>query len=306
MKKCCLIPVLLLIVSRSFAQVDIDKTVLVDGLQREYSIHLPPAYDSAQKLPVIFALHGGGGNYRQVVKFYKLNAPADKKGFIVVYPNAINKAWNMPGIASRVKDLDTTVDDVHFIYELMDTLIKNYKGDPKRMFTTGISRGGMLSLYLADKLSDRIAGIAPVCASISQSITKDYTFKHPTPVLLINGTADPLVKYNGGVGEFNRANEGNDNAIMLPAEQLVNKIVQLDNCDTNAVVTNMPDNDPGDGCTETESVYTGKAIVDFIAITNGGHAWPGGSQYLPKIFIGKVCRDFSAAEKITDFFAGIK
>jgi len=33
-----------------------------------------------------------------------------------------------------------------------------------------------------------------------------------------------------------------------------------------------------------------------------GHTWPGGSQYLPKMAIGGVCRDFDATRAIWDFF----
>jgi polyhydroxybutyrate depolymerase len=296
----------LLIFTKSFAQQDIDKTIMVDGVERMYSIHLPPAFDSSRKLPVIFAFHGGGGNYKQTVGFYKFNEIADAKGFIMVYPNAINKAWDMPGISSRVKRLDTTIDDVKFVSLLIDTLTLHYKANKKRIFATGISRGGMFSLYLADKLSDRIAGIAPVCASISQTVATDYIFGRPIPVLLINGTSDPLVKYNGGTGEFNKANEGNEDADMLPTEDLVKKIIQLNHCNSTPIVTNLPDINTKDGCTATESIYSGNNVVlDFIKVINGGHTWPGGSQYLPKIFIGRVCRDFNAAEKIISFFSGI-
>jgi polyhydroxybutyrate depolymerase len=297
----------LLTFTRTFAQEDIDKTMLVDGVQREYTIHLPPSFDTTrQQLPVIFAMHGGGGNYKQTVSFYKFNDLADYTGFIMVYPNAINKAWNMPGIGSRVKTLDTTVDDVHFISMLIDSLITGYKADPKRIFSTGISRGGMFSLYLAAKLSDRIAGIAPVCASISKTVAADYTFDHLMPVLLINGTDDPLVKYNGGPGEFNKANEENPDAYMLPTEDLVKKIVQLDRCDSNSIVHTLRNTNKKDGCIATETIYSGRVTVDFISVINGGHTWPGGSQYLPKLFIGRVCKDFSATEKIISFFLAIK
>ncbi|HYM94401.1 MAG TPA: hypothetical protein VET23_09705 [Chitinophagaceae bacterium] len=42
--------------------------------------------------------------------------------------------------------------------------------------------------------------------------------------------------------------------------------------------------------------------VELIKIINGGHALPGGSQYLPRFLIGKVCRDFIANEIIWNFF----
>ena len=101
------------------------------------------------------------------------------------------------------KKIDNSVDDVAFISTLPDNLIADYQVDSKRVFCTGISRGGIFSLYLAWQLSERIAAIAPVCASIPDAIAGDYSFKHPTPVLLINGTEDPLINYNGGAGKMN-------------------------------------------------------------------------------------------------------
>ncbi len=292
----------------SFAQSrDIDKTIIVDGRERQYLVHLPPSFNNSKKLPIIFGLHGGGGTYKNTIRFYNLNSLADKNGFIIVYPNAVNKAWTMPGITSRVKNIDNGVDDVKFISVLLDSLIANYKVDSNRVFCTGISRGGMFSFYLAYKLSNRITAIAPVCGGISQTIAGDYSFQHPIPALIINGTNDPLVRYNGGAGKFNKRNAENEDADMLPTEELVEKIVKLNNCASNPVVTKIPDIDETDGCNAVDNIYTCKNVrVEFIKVVNGGHTWPGGSQYLPKFIIGKVCRDFSASEKIFDFFMKVK
>jgi polyhydroxybutyrate depolymerase len=292
----------------SFAQSqDLDRSILVDGRERQYLIHLPPGFARAKSLPLIFALHGGGGNYKNTIRFYGFDKGADQNNFIIVYPNAVNKAWSMPGITSRVKDLDKSVDDVKFISVLLDTLIAEYKADPKHVFCSGISRGGMMSFYLAYKLSDRIAGIAPVCGGISAAISASYSFAHPMPVLMINGTEDHLVSYSGGAGSLNKRNEGSAEADMLPTEDLLAKIVGLNHCDQAPVVTRLDDLDPGDGCTAVDYLYTCKDIpVEFIKEIGAGHTWPGGSQYLPKFIVGRVCRDFSATEKIFDFFKKLK
>ncbi len=286
---------------------NLDKTIIVDGRERQYLIHLPASFTSADKLPLILALHGGGGTYKNTIKFYGFDKLADKYNFIIVYPNAVNKAWSMPGISSRVKNLDKTVDDIKFISILLDSLVANYKVDSKRIFCSGISRGGMFSFYLAYQLGNRIAGIAPVCGGISQTVAANYSFKKPMPVLMINGTEDPLVRYNGGAGKFNKRNAESEDADMLPSEDLLAKIVKLNNCNEKPVVTNIPDTDPNDGCNAVDYIYSCNNIpVEFIKEIGAGHTWPGGSQYLPKFIIGSVCRDFSASEKIFEFFMKIK
>jgi len=286
--------------------VDLAKKITVDGLEREYLIHLPPGYAPNISLPVIFALHGGGGNYENTIALYNLNVPADQHNFIVVYPNALNKSWSMKGVGSFVKENRQDIDDVKFISILMDTLVTYYHADPSSFFCTGLSRGGIFSLFLADKLSSRIKAIAPVCASIPQSIIGDYSFQHPTPVLLINGTEDPLIPFEGGHGP-GRASKQNEENHFIPTHELVHKIKTLNHCPELSVAHHMPNQEEPDVCTAVKTSYdcSGTPFV-FIKIMNGGHTWPGGRQYLPKAIIGNVCNDFKAEEEIVNFFLSVR
>ena len=47
------------------------------------------------------------------------------------------------------------------------------------------------------------------------------------------------------------------------------------------------------------------AKVVLIAVTNGGHTWPGGRQYLGERVVGKTAKDFDASEEIWKFFKGL-
>jgi len=286
-----------------FAQTNIDKTIMVDGKKRNYIIHLPTNYQSLKNIPVIIALHGSGGKSEGTQKLYQLDPLADKYGYIVLYPQAIYKNWNIPGIPAANGKVDSSANDVQFISALIDSTLKFYNGDSMRVFLTGISRGGKFSLYLAYELNKRIRAIAPVCASIPGDMKAGYHFDKPIPVLLINGTEDPLVSYNGGYGKLNVGDRKGPGFDVLPTEELVTKLTAMNGCDSTAVVTNMPDNAPGDGCTAIKYYYKStKAPVEFIKIIGGGHTWPGGFQYLPKFVIGNVCKDFSAADEIFNFF----
>ena len=285
---------------------DINKTLSFGGRERNYILHLPPGWQINRSYPVLFAFHGGGGTARQSARFYHLDELADQHGFIVVYPDAINKAWNIPGLTSRAPHLDTTVDDRGFISLLMDTLVASYAADPHQFFLTGISRGGMFSFYLASALNERVAGIAPVCAGISRTLALTYHFNKPVPVLMINGTGDPLIRYEGGYGSFNQKNLGNEDADLLPAEELLELIAKQNHCSGEPQSRAIPNTVRYDGCTALAYSYPCEgAHLQFIKVINGGHTWPGGSQYLPKAIVGKVCRDFKAEEKIFSFFLGL-
>ena len=139
---------------------DIDGRFTVDGIAREYILHLPKNYGS-ELLPLVMVFHGGGGTADQIKDHTKFNKLADKENFIVVYPNSVDKNWSDGRIGDK---LPMDRDDVKFISTMLDTLIANYKIRSGRVFATGISNGGFFSFYLANKLSSRILAIAPVAA----------------------------------------------------------------------------------------------------------------------------------------------
>jgi polyhydroxybutyrate depolymerase len=69
----------------------------------------------------------------------------------------------------------------------------------------------------------------------------------------------------------------------------------------------MDDKEDDDCKAEKETYYkceSGTKVV-LITIKGGGHTWPGATQYLPKILIGPVCKDFNATEVIWDFFKSL-
>jgi poly(3-hydroxybutyrate) depolymerase len=42
-------------------------------------------------MPLVFVLHGGGGNMQQAVKYTPFHTLAATEGFIVCYPSAVKK-----------------------------------------------------------------------------------------------------------------------------------------------------------------------------------------------------------------------
>jgi polyhydroxybutyrate depolymerase len=127
---------------------------IIDGrLQRNFILHLPPRYDSQKDLPLVLAFHGGGGSAQQLLDSCGLAAKADKEGFILVAPNGTGifrkrlLTWNVGfgfGYAMR-----SHIDDIGFVHKLIEKLEGALRIDPKRIFATGISNGGILCHFLA-------------------------------------------------------------------------------------------------------------------------------------------------------------
>ncbi len=86
---------------------------------------------------------------------------ADQEGFAVVYPIGVNRGWN-DGRSNTVRyDAGKAPDDVAFFDALLDVLIEQAVADPSRIYVTGPSNGGMMTMRLMCDRSERIAGAAP-------------------------------------------------------------------------------------------------------------------------------------------------
>ena len=72
-------------------------------------------------------------------------------------------------------------------------------------------------------------------------------------------------------------------------------------------VEEIDDKEDDDCKAEKETYYKcadGTKVI-LVTVKGGGHTWPGASQYLPKIIVGNVCKDFSATEMIWEFFKSL-
>src|SRR5258708_4569834 len=142
------------------------RTLLVNGSQRSYRIHLPTGYSQLTTLPLVIALHGGGGNPEQFAKDTGFDQKADAEGFIVVYPRGIGllPTWN--AIHCCGPAFNNKIDAVGVMRALIDELIGSQHVDPKRVYVTGHSNGGMLSYRLGAELSDKMAAISGSAGTI--------------------------------------------------------------------------------------------------------------------------------------------
>jgi len=286
--------------STSFSP-DCSSNIQINGLDRHYFVHLPPNFNKDKSWPLVFCLHGGGGEGKGINGLTGYNAVADSQGFIVVYPDAIEHNWNDGRGDLMVRSHIENIDDVAFISALIDKLAGEYNIDRKMVYATGISNGALMSHRLGCELADKIAAIAPVAGNIPEKMAPIWTSSRPMPVLIINGTDDPLVPWDGGyITAF-----GQKRGRVLSVADTVKFWAGKNGCSALPETVQLPDVSSMDGTTVTRESYSGcrnNADVLLYAVKGGGHTWPGGFQYLPAAIVGKTCRDFNASEVIWEFF----
>ncbi len=276
----------------SFLPGDQQGEIIYQGQRRHFLVHIPEDYSGQKGLPLVIALHGGGGNPKAMAKLTGFSLLADEEGFVVVYPQAVNRHWNDGRGVKRFRSHREEIDDVGFISALIDTMVTRLAVDPERIYATGISNGGMMSLRLGCELSSRLAAIAAVAASMPEKLAKKVVPQAPLSVLLINGTQDPIVPYEGGgVGLF--AKRGR----VLPVEKTVEFWVLFNRCKENPSDTLVADK-------VRRTVFAGGAEgteVVLYTIADGGHIWPGGARRHHRF--GSYFGEINATRLIWDFFS---
>ena len=277
-------------------------SLTVEGNTRSFIVYLPKGYNNAGKMPMIFAIHGGSGTPEGMINIANFKAIADRDKVVLVYPSGIQNNWN-DGRPTTPNQLG--INDVSFFNQMCDYMINNYSVDGTKIYATGISNGGFMSSRLGCELSNRIAAIAVVAATMeATTIAPSCNPGRPVPVIYIHGTTDPLVPFTGG----QMTAGGTAGGSILSHFQALDKWATINSCNSIPTITDLPDV-ANDGTTIKQRVYSGgingSEVVSYV-ISNGGHTWPQGYQYLNEAIIGKTSQDINACEVIWTFFQRFK
>lgn len=272
----------------------------IDGNPRSFIVYLPTGYNNAGKMPMIFAIHGGSGTPEGMINIANFKTIADRDKVVLVYPAGIQNNLN-DGRPTTPNQLG--INDVSFFNQMCDYMIVNNSVDGTKIYATGISNGGFMSSRLGCELSNRIAAIAVVAATIeANTIAPNCNPGRPVPAIYIHGTADNIAPFTGGTSTVGAG------GTVLSHFQSIDKWVTINGCNPTPTITDLPDIS-NDGTTIKQRVYSGGTngsdVVSYVVL-NGGHTWPQGLQYLPESIIGKTSQDLNANEVIWTFFKRFK
>jgi polyhydroxybutyrate depolymerase len=265
-------------------------TVTTDQGPRDALVHVPKRYRPRAGSSLVLDLHHYNGTPEIERALTGTTALSDERGFLLVYPAGIGGAWNAGKCCGQPWLND--IDDVGFIRDLIDAVVDEYCVDPRRVYVTGMSNGGLMAHRLGQELSDRIAAIAPV-AAVSHVAAPSQPVE-PVSVLHVHGTADDIIPYEGGQSQLPFPIDGD-----LLFESVSDSMARwraANGCTEQSHHTYVKENTT---CTAW-SHCSGGAEVELCAVSGGGHTWPGGGDLSP--IFGYKDTDFHAAERIIDFF----
>jgi len=158
----------------------------------KYRVWLPHRYTKLHHWPVVLYLHGSGERGSDNVRQVSIGlAPAlerygERYKAIVVFPQAeYGHEW--------YGDMELMA-----LAELQD-VIREFHGDQRRIYLTGISMGGAGAWYMA-RHNRKWAALVPVCGEVARHPDDPFPSDPPPDIALITGSRDPYATLAAQIG----------------------------------------------------------------------------------------------------------
>ena len=276
------------------------------GLARSYLVRVPPGAAAKQPLPVVVNFHGGGGNAKTQKWYSRMDAAADRHGFIAVYPNGSGgvgdrfHTWNAGNCCGWA--VLHRIDDVGFTLAVLDDLARRTALDPARIYATGLSNGSMMAYRIAAEASERIAAVAGVAGAMT---LPTFAPKLPMPVLHIHSVDDERARYDGGLGP---AFPMTDTRVFhASVTDMLTKWLEHNRCpaERSAALPIVGSSaDAGHTATRfTWSPCRAGSEVMLLRLAGPGHVWPGGQRDFLPALLGTSSAVIDANEEMWRFFS---
>lgn len=241
---------------------------------RDYHGYVPSSYRAGTPMPLLVALHGCTENDVGFDLLSGWSAEAERRGFIVVFPDQsslVNPAtcWNWYLETNQHRGFGEPA----IIAGITARMRSQYTVDPKRIYTTGVSAGGVMTNIMAVTYPDVFAATSVMagceydCDVLQLQTAQESGRKalremgsraRPVPAIVFQGTADLVVP---------------PSTAYRVAEQWT--VV----AGTDAVADTVVRGQVPGGRTYTHLTYrtaTGQPLIEQYMIDGAGHAYPGG------------------------------
>lgn len=257
------------------------ETIAVDGMDRTYTAVVPANVEPGA--PLFVALHGNNmdaAGMREATG-YQLDALAVEHGFVVVYGQGYENSWhdcrNSTPYTARLEN----IDDVTYLETVVADVVAEFELDASRVFGLGYSNGAHMLYRMAAESAGTFAGIEVNAANYSAPETYACEpLTEPVPVILVEGTADPLNPYEGGKAGF----AGQDLGYVLSAQDSALMLAELNGV-ADDVATSVVGGAEGEAGAVTLTAYGADTATPVLLYTveGGGHVVANPVTSLPRL-----------------------
>lgn len=297
------------------ARISPDSVTTADG-QRAFLLAQPDRSPAGPR-PLVLVLHGHGGSAAQALGQKAGASPlaawlpiADREGVYIAALDGSKAGDGKAGWNDCRRDApgNPPVDDVAFAREVVQKLVADGRVDPQRVYAMGMSNGAMMTYRLAQEITPPLAGFVAVSGLMASDngCAPTRQPRQKVPAMVITGTEDPLVPYNGGQVRFGSAQRGGVlgaeataqalrrmNQNTAPAQRTVFGVAQQRDSSWVERLDFGAANDPG--------------RVALLTVHGGGHIEPSIGQQYRRFYerlVGRQNHDIESAEVAWQFFSG--
>ena len=190
------------------------RTINVDGKTRRYRLYVPASVEGHENVPVVFSLHGRGGNDSPNSEKPLFTSLADKERFIVVYPQGRDAekdkadypgddwkagfdgttGWEATGKENAdTKFIKALVDKIQDDYKTRNASNSNISVDPKKFYLCGFSMGGMMTYACAKVLNGTFAAYGSCSGYPLNEFHMNLATEKPIPFIHLHGNHDQIL-----------------------------------------------------------------------------------------------------------------
>ncbi len=210
-------------------------------------------------------------------------------GALIVYPDALDQKWALDQGGS---------DDPGFIRSLASKLVADGLADKRRIFLAGVSTGGVLALRIACEGADYLAGVSVMIANMPEKMAPTCKPAKPLALMVMNGTADPLMPWQGGTASL-----ANFRDSVVSTDATMAPFAMAASCGPERTKQEAPDRDPADGSRVIFERLNGcKVPVELARVDGGGHTLPGRPARADRgVVVGAQNNDVNTPRVLWDF-----
>jgi poly(3-hydroxybutyrate) depolymerase len=166
---------------------DGERTLLVNGVERQFIVSVPWGYDGSVPYPLAFAFHGKSRTHREC-------QDVDCRGFrsvlgdhaILVYMKSLNAGWRDDDVGFA--------NNLPFFAATIAVMKAQYCVDENRVLASGTSSGAYFANELACKYGDQLMAVFPV----GGGLTETEGCQRPIPAIVLHGVDDTHVTFDQG------------------------------------------------------------------------------------------------------------
>ena len=256
-------------------------------------------------LPTIIVLHGAGLSGALTRNMMPLPKLAKEAGFVVAFPDAAGLVWNEASLALALPSAFYGPDDVALLDGLIDHLVQGGIADPAAIHLVGISNGGMMAAHYACLRAGRLASLMLFKATMPPASDPPCTPARPLPVMLVAGTQDPVVRWDGNVVL--------GGAVMLQRRRSIPESFAFWQAANGCTGVAPAEPQPRRGALDQPDVLLHRAepcrhgVATWLyEVRGGGHRLPGGEELSLLRVLGRATPDLETSAMILAFARSAK